>query len=193
MGQPTGNPPGRPRKPPEPPKPKGKRGYPAHVPTEQSRGMVTFLLATGNYTQMGIAKAIGVSDKTLRHYYRPELDQGVSNMDAAVMSAFYKNCTGWREPTVNGVPGAWHDSNVTAQIWYTKVRLRWKPPEAEIKHSGSIGNYDLEKLSLEQLEALESILTQAAIVDGTDGQGQTVVDLAPGDYREEKGAERGGD
>jgi hypothetical protein len=60
--------------------------------------------------------------------------------------------------------------NVTAQIFWLKTRARWKEPAAEHKHSGSLGTYDMTKVSDADLARLESILAPVADA-GTDPGG----------------------
>jgi hypothetical protein len=52
-----------------------------------------------------------IDAKTLRAVFRAELDRGVAVADAAVANALYNNAV--------------HNNNVTAQIWWSKARMRW--------------------------------------------------------------------
>jgi hypothetical protein len=69
-------------------------------------------------TQADIATVLEIHPKTLRLYYRRELDTGAIEANARVAQALFKNAT------VN--------ENVTAQIWWTKTRMGWKEPRADI-------------------------------------------------------------
>ena len=64
-------------------------GRPEHVPTDQTRAMVTLMAGMGsNETQ--IAFVIGIARGTLRKHYDEELDSGSAKMDYHVYGAAYK-------------------------------------------------------------------------------------------------------
>jgi len=69
-------------------------------------------------TQADIATVLEIHPKTLRLYYRRELDTGAIEANARVAQALFKNAT------VN--------ENVTAQIWWTKTRMGWREPRTDI-------------------------------------------------------------
>jgi hypothetical protein len=101
-----------------------------------------------------IARTIGIDSKTLRKHYRDELDLGATKANAQVAGFLFT---------------AAKSGNVTAQIFWLKTRARWKEPAAEHKHSGSLGTYDLTKVSDADLARLESILTPLADASGDQG------------------------
>src|ERR1700746_566420 len=62
--------------------------------------------------QLEIARIIGCDVKTLRKYFRTELDTGMTRANMLMAEALWKN-------------GVRHN-NVQAQIWWTKARMGWK-------------------------------------------------------------------
>ncbi len=86
-------------------------GTPAHEPTKASRAEVLALVGFG-IQQEDIAKYIGINAKTLRKYYRDELDQGVIKANAAVAKSLYNQA-------VNG-------KSTVAAIFWLKTRARWR-------------------------------------------------------------------
>jgi hypothetical protein len=73
--------------------------------------------------QMHVALLIGISDETLRKYYRRELDRGLIEANAKVAEALF------RQATVEG--------NTAAAIWWTKARMGWRE-RSGAEHSGSL-------------------------------------------------------
>lgn len=80
--------------------------------------------------ELSIARSIGISDVTLRKYYRDELDNGTTKANAAVAQSLYKKATG------DG------SSAVTAAIFWLKTRAGWKEkievggdPDNPIQHA----------------------------------------------------------
>ena len=72
---------------------------------------------------MQIAPLIGISDETLRKYYRRELDLGLIEANAKVAEALF------RQATVEG--------NTAAAIWWTKARMGWRE-RTGAEYSGSL-------------------------------------------------------
>lgn len=66
-----------------------KNGRPEYEPTPQLRAMVVLMVGMGA-GQKDVAKAIGISDTTLRKHYQAELDEGKARMDAHVFRALFK-------------------------------------------------------------------------------------------------------
>ena len=100
---------------------------------------------------------VSIDPKTLRKHYRDELDLGADQGQRA----------GGRVPVQ--LPPS--NGNVTAQIFWLKTRARWKEPANEFKHSGSLGTYDMTKVSDADLARLEFIL--APVADAGANQGGT--------------------
>ena len=89
----------------------------AHEPDDKSRKAVLALAGMG-MPEADIATVVGISDKTLRKYYRRELDTGHLNANAKVAQALFNQATG------NG------KSAVTAAIFWLKTRAGWKETSA---------------------------------------------------------------
>lgn len=90
-------------------------------PTDEQRLLVKNLAAVG-VRQEQIARKIGIrSAKTVRKYFREELDFGAMEANASVAAALYKNAT---------------TGNVEAQKFWMERRAGWilhrfsSPPEA---------------------------------------------------------------
>lgn len=58
-----------------------------------------------------IAKVVGCSDKTLRKYFRRELDTAAAKANARVAESLFRQAV--------------EKGNVTAQIFWLKTRARW--------------------------------------------------------------------
>lgn len=82
-----------------------------HKPTDETRATVKALTAFG-VPQMQVGPYIGVNDKTLRKYYRHELDTALVDSNFNVAKCLYQNAT-----TKN---------NVSAQIFWLKTKAGWK-------------------------------------------------------------------
>jgi hypothetical protein len=119
-------------------------GRPPHVPTDQTRWQVEMMAGYG-VPQMQIARAIGVSDETLRKYYRREFDLGVIKANAAVAETLFRQA-------ISGDTGA--------LIWWTKCRMGWRAPKQEMEHSGTV--------SVSVATALDAAVRRAA--DGVQGK-----------------------
>lgn len=86
-----------------------------HKPTAETRSTVAALASFG-VTSAEIAAQLGISQPTLRKYYRPELDTGAVAANAKVAGTLYKLATG---------------GNVTAAIFWLKCRARWHEKDAD--------------------------------------------------------------
>ena len=106
-------------------------GRRAHQPDPAQRRQVEAMAAYG-IPETDIARVVGIDPKTLRKHYREELDLGETKANAQVAGFLFNSAK-------NG--------NVTAQIFWLKTRARWRETPAELRHSGSIGTYDLTELS----------------------------------------------
>ena len=86
------------------------RGRPPHQPTEQLRKEVEGMAGVG-VPQPDICKILGISLPTLHKHYPAELDRGMAKADAEVRRSLFLMAT--------------KDKNVTAAIFWAKVRLGW--------------------------------------------------------------------
>ena len=80
-----------------------------HKPTDALRRVVYDLAKVGT-THKDIAKAVGITDKTLRIHYREELDCAVIVTNGRVGAVLYEKCMAGDTP---------------ALIWWTKARMKW--------------------------------------------------------------------
>lgn len=138
---------------PKPPKPQGNR----RVYSPEIRKMVETMAGYG-IAQRDIAKSLKIAYNTLRKHFAEELERGVINTNFQVQESLFKKATGEGQ------------ASVTAAIYWTKVRCGWKEPPQSIRHSGTIGSYDLTKLSDEQLQQLETLLGPLADDPGNKGR-----------------------
>ena len=76
----------------------------------------------GGIEQAPIATVLGVSQITLRKYYRKELDTAAVEANGAVIASLYQMAT--------------KGKNVAAAIWWTKVRMKWSE---KIEVEGDLG------------------------------------------------------
>src|SRR6202048_5475850 len=102
-------------------------GRPTHQPDPAQRRQVEAMAAYGIPAD-DISRVVGVDPKTLRKYYRDELDLGETKANAQVAGFLFS---------------AAKSGNVTAQIFWLKTRAKWRETPLELQHSGSIGRKDL--------------------------------------------------
>ena len=88
-----------------------KRTKPSFKPTGEERTLVEQMAAVG-IPQEGISRVVrdGIDPKTLRKYFRAELDTGGVKANAKVAGALYNKA-------IKG--------DTTAAIWWTKARMGW--------------------------------------------------------------------
>lgn len=138
-----------------------KKSRPPHAPTKELRAAVQMLYIAG-YTQEMLCGELNITLKTLRKHYRQQLDSGKAAIDAKVTQTIIAMACGG--PGL----GNWEKANLGAAIFYAKTRMNWQEPKQNVHHSGSIGNYDLSKLSDAELERVTKTLERAAIA-GSQG------------------------
>ena len=95
-----------------------------HAPTETTRTEVKALAGFG-VREDEIALYIGIDPKTLRKYYRSELDTGHINANATVARSLYNQA-------VNG-------GNTAAAIFWLKSRAGWRE-KTDINHLSEDGS-----------------------------------------------------
>lgn len=97
------------------------RPQPAHKPTPESRKQAETASGLGlPHEQIGAL--LGIDDKTLRKYYREELDQGKAKASAQVAKSLFSKATG---------------GDTTAAIWWTKTQMGWKETQV-LEHGGEV-------------------------------------------------------
>lgn len=79
--------------------PEDGRGRPPHVASDENRNKVSVLRAAG-FEVLEIAGVLGVSEKTLRKYYFPELEQGALEKRAALALKLYEVAMGGNVPAL---------------------------------------------------------------------------------------------
>lgn len=124
-----------------------KPGRKPHDATPERRELVAAMARDGR-TQFEIAEWLEIDRLTLRRYYYEELCEADEEMTAKVKDSLFKNAT--------------EHNNVTAQIFWMKVRAGWSE-KIKLEHSGEIatGSIDLTKLTDEQLAQLRTIAVSA--------------------------------
>lgn len=95
-------------------------GKPDHVPDEKTRAEVSALCAYG-VRQEEISKYIGVDPKTLRKYYREELDNAKTKAHAAVGRFLYNAASGTALKD-----GATYADCLRAAIFWSKTQMGFK-------------------------------------------------------------------
>jgi hypothetical protein len=110
----------------------------AHQPDPAQRRQVETLAAYG-IPEDEIGRVVGIDPKTLRKYYRDELDMGSTKANAQVAGFLFN---------------AARNGNVTAQIFWLKTRARWKETPSEHQHTGAFGTFDVRELSDAALERI---------------------------------------
>ncbi len=100
-------------------------------------------MAAYGIPELDIARVVEVDPKTLRKYYRDELDLGETKANAQVAGFLFN---------------AAKNGNVTAQIFWLKTRAKWRETPVELQHSGYIGRKDLSQLSDDDLMAMINTL-----------------------------------
>lgn len=117
-----------------------------HEPTDKTRAEVSALYSFG-IPQEDIARYIGVDAKTLRKYYRDELDNSVTKANAAVGRFLYQNATG---NTLKD--GASHSDCVRAAMFWAKTRMGWSETQ-KLEHSSPDGSMTPSRIVIEAAQA----------------------------------------
>ena len=104
-----------------------------HEPTDKTRAEVSALYSFG-IPQEEIAQYIGIDRKTLRKYYRDELDTSITKANAAVGRFLYQNATG---KTLE--EGASYADCVRAAMFWAKTRMQWSETQ-KLEHSNPDGS-----------------------------------------------------
>jgi predicted transcriptional regulator len=81
----------------------------AHKPTNESRKTVESTSGLGLPHEQ-IAILVGIDDKTLRKYYRAELDMGKAKANGQIAKTLYSKAVG---------------GDTTSLIWWTKTQMKW--------------------------------------------------------------------
>jgi hypothetical protein len=131
----------------------GKNNQP-HIPDEDTRKKVDAMAGYGVPEHL-IARVLNIDPKTLRKYYREELDTAHIRANTAVAQSLY------RKATSDG------PQSVTAAIFWAKTRMGWKEPITEFEADVNLGK-----------KARQALLAQRATTESEWGD-----DLAPKSQR----------
>ena len=80
-----------------------------HVPTPELQKLVESSSGLG-LPHESIAVLVGIDDKTLRKYYRSELDMGKAKANGQIAKTLYSKAVA---------------GDTTSLIWWTKSQMRW--------------------------------------------------------------------
>ena len=86
-------------------------GRPAHKPTETTRKMVTSAIGMGR-DQTASGALLDITPKTLRKFYRHELDTGAAKANFSVAKSLYDRASGGKD--------------TVASIFWLKARAGWQ-------------------------------------------------------------------
>ena len=111
---------------------------PHHEPDTIQRRQVEAMAGFG-VPETEIAAMVGINPKTLRKYYRQELDLGHTKANVKVAENLFRKATGEGREAV------------TAAIFWLKARARWK--EVSIHEHGGVAGQPLE-----QIQRIERII-----------------------------------
>jgi len=104
---------------------------PAHKPTEERRKQVEQASGLG-LPHDQIAALIGISDETLRKYYKTELAVGKAKASAQVAKTLFNKAV--------------LQGDTTAMIWWTKAQMRWAETQ---RHENSGPDGGLQRIIYE--------------------------------------------
>jgi len=125
---------------------------PPHEPSDKIRAEVTALKSFG-IPVAEIAKYVGIDEKTLRKYYREELDVAEPKANAQVGRFLYHAASGKALDE-----GASYSDCVRAAMFWAKTRMQWR----ETNHH-DITNSD------GSMAPVERVAIQ--VIDGTEDKG----------------------
>ena len=114
-----------------------KKGTP-HVPTSESRALVLALAISGAGHKQ-ICAVVGISYRTMRKYYAPEVDKGLDRANSVVAAKLYGLC---------------REGNLTALIFWAKTRMGWRETDrgdvnVAVQVNSGRGTDDVERLLVE--------------------------------------------
>lgn len=110
---------------------------PPYNPTEEGRKMVEAMASVG-VPQDEICVVLGIDAKTLRKYFREELDSAMIKANAKVAANLYRQAT---KDDFKAAPAA---------MFWAKTRMGWRE-KIDLNHSGSI-NIDFTRMTDEELD-----------------------------------------
>jgi hypothetical protein len=134
-------------------------GRPTYQPSDKDRSMVKTMVGYGvPYPE--IANVLKIDLKTMRKYFRDEMDTGATTANAAMVQNLWKKAMG------DG------PASVTATIFWLKVRAGWseKFPTDKITHEHTgvngapiaVTSVDFKNLTNAELENVQRLITKAS-------------------------------
>ena len=123
--------------------PKPKRDTTPHSPTSETRSLVRMHTTVGT-DQETLARIMGIDPKTLRKYYRDELDVSKAQANATIGGALFNKAKG---------------GDTTAMIFWMKTQAGWREKQDVnlVSEDGSMTPapaIDASKLSTDALKEL---------------------------------------
>ena len=125
---------------------KKRQTKPPHAPTDATRETVQLHTTVGT-TQADIARVLDIDEKTLRKYYRDELDLAKAEANATIGGALFKRAK---------------SGDTTAMIFWMKTQAGWRE-RTDINHTSEDGSMtpkagiDTSKLSTEALAEIMAL------------------------------------
>lgn len=116
-----------------------KQGKPPHEPTKASRDTVQMHALVGT-PQEDIARVLGIDAKTLRKYYRDELDLALAKANAKIGGALFNKAL---------------SGDTSAQIFWLKTRAGFKERQ-EVDHVSTDGSMTPKDTSSAVLAAIQA-------------------------------------
>jgi len=105
---------------------------PPHVPTDATRQVVKIHTMVGT-TQKDVARVIGIDGKTLRKYYRDELDLSKAKANATVGGALFNKAVG---------------GDTAAMIFWMKTQAGFRE-KTDINHTSEDGSMRVERVIID--------------------------------------------
>ena len=110
-----------------------------HEPSPETRQLVQLHSMVGT-PQATIADILGIDDKTLRKYYREELDQAEARANATIGGALFNKAK---------------SGDTAAMIFWMKTRARWRET-TNLDHTSSDGSMSPRDVSAAVMDALKA-------------------------------------
>ena len=117
---------------------KKRQTKPPHAPTDATRETVQLHTTVGT-TQADIARVLDIDEKTLRKYYRDELDLAKAEANATIGGALFKRAK---------------SGDTTAMIFWMKTQAGWRE-RTDINHTSNDGSMT-PKPAITAVDAIEA-------------------------------------
>lgn len=108
-----------------------KRTKPPHEPTKAQRDTVALHAMVGT-PQLDIARVLDIDVKTLRKYYRDELDLALAKANATIGGSLFNKARG---------------GDTAAQIFWLKTRAGFREKQ-EVDHTSSDGSMTPKRIEI---------------------------------------------